>query len=104
MKRIGLGKQGMVVGLSLVLALGLLLTTELPKASASAGAKYVFLFIGDGMGLPQRMAAAQYSGKQLAMDSLPAQGITTTTPPTASSPARPPRPRPWPRASRPTSA
>jgi alkaline phosphatase len=47
-------------------------------AGHSAQAKYVFLFIGDGLGLPQRMAAAQYAQKPLVMDTLPAQGITTT--------------------------
>ncbi|MCJ2164847.1 MULTISPECIES: alkaline phosphatase [unclassified Pseudodesulfovibrio] len=41
-------------------------------------AKYVFLFIGDGMGLPQRAATAAYTGKKLAIDSMPAQGVTTT--------------------------
>lgn len=40
--------------------------------------KYVFLFIGDGMGLPQRAATAAYTGKELAIDAMPAQGITTT--------------------------
>jgi len=41
-------------------------------------AKYVFLFIGDGMGIPQRTAAEQYADKRLLMDTFPAQGITTT--------------------------
>ena len=41
-------------------------------------AKYVFLFIGDGMGIPQRTAAEKYAGQRLAMDALPAQGVTTT--------------------------
>ncbi len=41
-------------------------------------AKYILLFIGDGMGLPQRTAAEQYAGKRLMMDTLPFQGITTT--------------------------
>lgn len=41
-------------------------------------AKYVFLFIGDGMGIPQRMAAEHFTGKKLTMDQLPAQGLTTT--------------------------
>lgn len=45
---------------------------------AAKEAKYVFLLIGDGMGIPQRMAAEQYSGRKMAMDTLPAQGITTT--------------------------
>ncbi len=44
-------------------------------------AKYVFLFIGDGMGFPQKMAAEMKSGKFniMAMDKLPAQGVTTTS-------------------------
>lgn len=41
-------------------------------------AKYIFFFIGDGMGLPQKAAAEQYLGKRLLMDEFPAQGITTT--------------------------
>ncbi|AEH45618.1 Alkaline phosphatase [Thermodesulfatator indicus DSM 15286] len=41
-------------------------------------AKYIFLFIGDGMGIPQRVAAEQFIGEKLLMDKLPAQGITTT--------------------------
>ncbi|WP_051295010.1 alkaline phosphatase [Maridesulfovibrio bastinii] len=41
-------------------------------------AKYVFLFIGDGMGIPQRMAAEHFIGKKLTMDQMPAQGLTTT--------------------------
>lgn len=41
-------------------------------------AKYVFLFIGDGMGIPQRTAAEKFTGKRLIMDTFPAQGITTT--------------------------
>jgi len=41
-------------------------------------AKYVFLMIGDGMGIPQRAAAEQYIGEKLLMDTLPAQGVTTT--------------------------
>ena len=49
-------------------------------------AKYVFLFIGDGMGMPQRSAAEVYLSKKtnggnqqlLAMNQFPAQGVTTT--------------------------
>ncbi|MDQ7032810.1 MAG: alkaline phosphatase, partial [Desulfonauticus sp.] len=41
-------------------------------------AKYVFFFIGDGMAFPQRMAAEQYLGHKLLMDTFPAQGMTTT--------------------------
>ncbi|MBI9074149.1 MAG: alkaline phosphatase [Desulfatibacillum sp.] len=49
-------------------------------------AKYVFLFIGDGMGMPQRSAAEVYLSKEinggsqqlLSMNQFPAQGVTTT--------------------------
>ncbi|MBN2515367.1 MAG: alkaline phosphatase [Deltaproteobacteria bacterium] len=50
-------------------------------------AKYIFLFIGDGMGQPQRTAAEAYmasaqglkpSDCKMAMSKLPAQGVTTT--------------------------
>jgi len=65
------------------LALGLLLAALLvfgqaQQADAAKTAKYVFLFIGDGMGLPQRGATAAYTGKPLLIDTMPAQGITTT--------------------------
>jgi alkaline phosphatase len=36
------------------------------------------LFIGDGMGIPQRTAAEQYVGKKLTIDSFSKHGITTT--------------------------
>ena len=48
------------------------------RAAESSTAKYVFLFIGDGMGIPQRSATAAFLEKELAIDKLPAQGITTT--------------------------
>ena len=41
-------------------------------------AKYVFFFIGDGLGIPQRTAAEAYTGERLVSDKMPAQGITTT--------------------------
>jgi alkaline phosphatase len=41
-------------------------------------AKYVFFFIGDGMGIPQRTAAEQYLGKPLTIDGFSAHGVTTT--------------------------
>jgi alkaline phosphatase len=55
-------------------------TSEAHAKAAYTGtpAKYVFLLIGDGMGIPQRTAAEQYTGKKLLMNTLPAQGITTT--------------------------
>lgn len=56
---------------------------ETQKAQAStvkqpAKVKYVLLFIGDGMGLPQRAATEQFLGRKLHVDAMPAQGITTT--------------------------
>ncbi|WP_419779956.1 alkaline phosphatase [Maridesulfovibrio sp.] len=42
-------------------------------------AKYVFLFIGDGMGLPQKSATEAFTGEQLTMNTFPAQGMTTTS-------------------------
>ncbi len=53
----------------------LLLFTSSAVAKAP---KYVFVFIGDGMGIPQRTAANAYAGEKLLVDSLPFQGITTT--------------------------
>ena len=41
-------------------------------------AKYIFYFIGDGMGFAQREAAEQFARKKLVMNTFPAQGITTT--------------------------
>ncbi|MBE6367359.1 MAG: alkaline phosphatase [Lentisphaerae bacterium] len=45
--------------------------------------KYVFLFIGDGMSIPQRMLAEEYSVKtgqgKLAINSMPYQALTTTS-------------------------
>lgn len=64
-----------LVALALVMFIGF---GALNGAEASGPAKYVFLFIGDGMGLPQRAATAHYTGQQLAIDAMPAQGITTT--------------------------
>ncbi len=46
--------------------------------TAASELKYVFLFIGDGMGINQRVAAAQFAGRPLLMDTFPGQGITTT--------------------------
>ena len=46
-------------------------------------AKYIFLFIGDGMSLPQRMLAEEFCqstmGKGLAINSLPKQGYSKTS-------------------------
>jgi alkaline phosphatase len=59
-------------------ALGLLLALMLTLPAYAGQAKYVFMFIGDGMGIPQRTAAAQYAEKELLMDTFPAQGVTST--------------------------
>jgi len=64
-----------LMALALVMFIGF---GPLNSAEASGPAKYVFLFIGDGMGLPQRAATAHYTGESLAIDTMPAQGITTT--------------------------
>lgn len=66
-----------VMALAMVISLGALAGTDCAEAKEKT-AKYVFLFVGDGMGLPQRGATAQYTGKPLVIDTLPAQGITTT--------------------------
>lgn len=50
-------------------------TTDYYKGKS---AKYVFLFIGDGMGIPQQVATEAFMGKDLVMRSFPAVGITTT--------------------------
>jgi alkaline phosphatase len=57
-----------------VLTFALLITQTVNAKDA----KYVFLFIGDGMGIPQRQAAEAYANKKLLMNQFPAQGITTT--------------------------
>jgi alkaline phosphatase len=70
--------------LSIVLSLEVLVFGATPVAAAGQlkydgkAAKYVFLFIGDGMGIPQRTAAENYVKKRLLIDTFPAQGITTT--------------------------
>ncbi|MBS3779121.1 MAG: alkaline phosphatase [Desulfovermiculus sp.] len=50
----------------------------IPLTAWSGQAKYVFVFIGDGMGMPQRSAAQEYTGRNLLMNTFPAQGVTTT--------------------------
>ena len=64
----------------MALCAGLLITST---ASAANQAKYVFLFVGDGLGMPQRTAATEYlkdsgSTRRLAMESLAVHGVTTT--------------------------
>ena len=43
---------------------------------------YIFLFIGDGMSIPQRLAAGEFSksayGKGLAINAMKCQALTTT--------------------------
>ena len=68
-----------VVSVAIVLSLLCLV----PMAEA-AQPKYVFLFIGDGMGMPQRAATEMYqsgnpnSPELLLMDQFPVHGVTTT--------------------------
>ncbi|MGE4564616.1 MAG: alkaline phosphatase, partial [Victivallaceae bacterium] len=60
----------------------LLLAVLMVNAAAGEPVKYVFLFIGDGMSLPQRMLVEEFcrvnGRKGLAMNALPVQGVTTT--------------------------
>lgn len=69
-------------GLS-VLMLLLILTVSVGFAATEyyqgKPAKYVFLFIGDGMGMAQRTAAEKYAGARLAMNRMPAMGMTGTS-------------------------
>ena len=60
---------------------------ESGTAAANGNAKYVFLFIGDGMGMPQINSAEAYLSsvagekvgvKKLSFSQFPAQGLTTT--------------------------
>jgi alkaline phosphatase len=56
----------------------LVIVLLIPLTAWSGQAKYVFMFIGDGMGNPQRHAAQEYLGRTLLMNTFPAQGVTTT--------------------------
>jgi len=77
-------KITMYVVTALVLMTGGFLTAGTNSAFADTqldsgkSAKYVFLFIGDGMGIPQRTATEKFTGKRPLMATFPAQGITTT--------------------------
>ncbi len=85
--------QGLARILAIVVAVAFVFTSALPAVAAEKAtplykgakkAKYIFYFIGDGMGMPQRTAAEMYlkekKGKDatLLMNELPAQGVTTT--------------------------
>ncbi|BCS88294.1 alkaline phosphatase [Pseudodesulfovibrio sediminis] len=72
-----LAKKSAKYGLMFMLAMMFMVGATVGNAHAK-GAKYVFFFIGDGMGLPQRAASSAYLGKKLAIDAMPAQGLTTT--------------------------
>ncbi|MFW6243560.1 MAG: alkaline phosphatase [Desulfovibrionales bacterium] len=50
----------------------------LPGNVLAGQARYVFLFIGDGMGIPQQAAAEAYTNGKLIASTFPVQGITTT--------------------------
>ncbi len=56
----------------------LVIVLLIPLTAWSGQVKYVFVFIGDGMGIPQRSAAQEYTGRNLLMNTFPAQGVTTT--------------------------
>ena len=51
--------------------------------AAEVKPKYIFLFIGDGMSIPQRLAAEEFSksayGKDLAINAMKYQALTTTS-------------------------
>ena len=52
------------------------LAAVLPLAAANP--KYIFLFIGDGMGAPQVALATEYAREKLTLGSLPTVGVTAT--------------------------
>lgn len=67
---------------SAALAWAFALLLGLSAASAAEKPKYVFLFIGDGMSIPQRMMSEEFNklmtGKGLVINSFPYQVMTTT--------------------------
>jgi alkaline phosphatase len=69
--------------LQVVFAVALCLAFVVPITQADAP-KYVFLFIGDGLGMPQRAATEMYQSGDpntpslLLMDKFPVHGVTTT--------------------------
>ena len=76
-------RKGFKKGLTVLAVFAFVLASALPVLAGTAfyqgkSPKYVFFFIGDGLGIPQRTAARAFTGKKLAIDSLKAQGITST--------------------------
>lgn len=53
-------------------------TVVLFALAATAKPKYIFLFIGDGMGPGQRQLGEAFAGKKLNMNDMPVNGMTTT--------------------------
>ena len=47
--------------------------------AAFAGPKYIFLFIGDGMGPGQRQLGEAFAGKKLNINDMPVNGTTNTS-------------------------
>ena len=70
----------------IVLSMLLVSVCTVPPALAETNlyqgkpAKYVFFFIGDGMGIPQRTAAEQYVGKPLTIDGFSALPFRAASP------------------------
>ncbi|MGI5832266.1 MAG: alkaline phosphatase [Thermoguttaceae bacterium] len=66
----------------IVLMWAVALLFGISAASAAEKPKYVFLFIGDGMSIPQRMMAEEFNmrlnGEGLVMNAFPYQAMTTT--------------------------
>ena len=82
------GRKSLLIVVALVAALTSAMAGIAKSGQAEPKAKYVFLFIGDGMGIAQRYAAELYASgnkapagperAKLLMNSFPAQGLTTT--------------------------
>ncbi|MBD3307547.1 alkaline phosphatase [candidate division KSB3 bacterium] len=76
--------RGTQKSLSFMLVVVVSLMCIVPGLAQAQSPKYVFLFIGDGMGMPQRAAAEMFqsgdpnSPSLLLMDKFPVHGITTT--------------------------
>ena len=84
-----LRRSGWIVVLVVLITLVVLSGTQIAVSAAqSAKAKYIFLFIGDGMAVAQRNAAELFLAKEkgasrpeevkLVMNTFPAQGMNTT--------------------------